>query len=133
MDASRLKDVPLFASLNGRQRKTVAQFAEEIDVPTGQPLVREGDWAYEFFVIEKGTCEVRHGEERIAELGPGDFLGEVGVMGSRQRIASVVATSPMTLIALTAQQLKTIAVQMPDVELKLRAAIEERTRALAEA
>ena len=76
----------------------MAQCADEVDLRAGKELVREGDWSYEFFVIEEGTAEVVQRGERLAELGPGDFFGEMGVMEDTTRNASVIATSAMTAI-----------------------------------
>jgi CRP-like cAMP-binding protein len=130
MDASRLAAIPLFASLTRRERGVVARHADEVDVPDGTLLVVEGRFSYEFFVIEEGTADVVHGERRIAELGPGDFLGEMGVLGDTRRSASVVATSPITAIVMTAAALRYVAREMPAVGERLRAAIEERSERL---
>jgi len=130
MDESRLAAVPLFASLSRRERQAVARHADEVDVPEGTALVREGRFSYEFFVIEQGTAAVVHGERRIAELGPGDFLGEMGVLADARRSASVVATSPVTAIVMTAAALRYVAREMPAVGERLRAAIEERSERL---
>ena len=130
MDESRLATLPLFAPLTRRERSVVARQADEVDVPEGTLLVVEGRFSYEFFVIEEGTADVIHGERRIAELGPGDFLGEMGVLGDARRSASVVATSPITAIVMTAAALRYVAREMPAVEERLRAAIEERSERL---
>lgn len=76
MEESQLRSVPLFQSLSSEERRAVAQHADQIEVPEGTELVRQGEFAYEFFVIEEGTAEVTRDDERVAELGPGDFLGE---------------------------------------------------------
>jgi CRP-like cAMP-binding protein len=130
MDDSRLTAIPLFASLKKRERKKVAKCADEVDLPEGKCLVDEGDFAYEFFVIEEGTAEVRQGDECLAELGPGDFFGEMGVMGRAQRNASVVATSPITAIVMTGWEFRSVARELPQVADRIRAAIEERGRSL---
>ena len=130
MDESRLATLPLFASLTRRERGVVARHADEVDVPEGTLLVVEGRFSYEFFVIEEGTADVVHGERRIAELGPGDFLGEMGVMSDARRSATVVATSPITAIVMTAAALRYVAREMPAVGERLRAAIEERSERL---
>ena len=58
LDAKQIEQVPLFAGLDKRERARVAQHADEIDVPEGKRLAREGDLAYEFFVIREGTADV---------------------------------------------------------------------------
>ena len=130
MDDSRLTAVPLFASLSKRERRRVAAVADEVEVSEGRHLVDQGEWAYEFFAIEDGTAKVVRDGEHVADLGAGDFLGEAGVIGKVQRNASVIATSPLTAIVLTAHDLRAIARDMPAVAERLREAIDERGRVL---
>jgi CRP/FNR family transcriptional regulator, cyclic AMP receptor protein len=126
MDPKHLKSVPLFAGLGRKELKVLASLADEIDEPEGTTLAKEGSFAYEFFVIQQGTAAVTHGEERLAELGPGDFFGEIGVLSATRRIATVTATSPMELIVLTNLALRSIDHEHPDVHQRLKQAIEER-------
>jgi CRP-like cAMP-binding protein len=126
MDEKRLKSVPFFGALSKRERMGVAKIADEIDVPEGKCLAREGEFAYEFFVIEEGTAEVTHEGESLAQLGPGDFFGEVGIFASERRMANVAATSPMELIVLTSGALRTVRREHPAVAERLRQAIDER-------
>ena len=130
MDELHLKDIPLFASLSKAERREVARHADEVDVSPGRDLVKEGDFAYEFFVIEDGTAEVRRGGDRVAELGPGDFLGEMGIVEHAARNASVTATSPMTVAVMTHQDLHSIERAMPSVAKQIRDAVEARAQAL---
>ena len=93
-------------------------------------MVREGEWPYEFFAIEEGTAEVRRGDQLLAELGPGDFFGEMALVGDTRRNATVVATSPLTVVVMTGQAFRQTARELPEVGAKIRAAIEERGRHL---
>jgi CRP/FNR family transcriptional regulator, cyclic AMP receptor protein len=126
MDEKRLRSVPFFGGLDKRECRTVARLADEIDIPEGQRLAREGEFAHEFFVIEEGTAEVDHEGETIAELGPGDFFGEIGILATERRMATVTATSPMELIVLTSGALRTVRREHPEVAERLRKAIDER-------
>ena len=126
MDEKHLEAVPLFAGLGRKQRRAVAQRADEIDVSAGTKLAREGEFAYEFFVIRDGTADVMHDGESIAQLGPGDFFGEVGVFASERRTASVTATSDMELIVLTSGDLRAIDREYPGVHQQLADAIDSR-------
>jgi CRP-like cAMP-binding protein len=130
MDEGRLKAAPLFAGLSRKEIRALAPRADEVDLEEGRTIVREGEWPYEFFAIEEGTAEVRRGDQLLAELGPGDFFGEMGVVSDRRRNATVVATSPVTVIVMTAQAFRQTAREMPEVADKIRAAIEERNRQL---
>jgi CRP-like cAMP-binding protein len=131
MDVKHLDRLPLFATLSKKQREVIAQHADEVDLGPGKELVHEGAIAWEFFVIESGEAEVRHGTEAVAKLGPGDFFGEIGVLAKdARRTASVVTTSSMRAIVMAAHELRVIANEMPEVAERLRAAIAERTKQL---
>ena len=127
MDKSRLKAIPLFATLDDHDLQVIATFANETSVSEGDTLVREGDFSYELMAIEEGTAEVRHGGNVIASLGPGDFFGEVGVLQNELRNATIVATSAMRLITLTTWELKRMR-NMPGVMEKINETIAARAR-----
>jgi CRP-like cAMP-binding protein len=126
MDEQKLRTLPLFASLGKSELRQVAQAADEVDVREGKELVHEGEFAYEFMVIEDGQAEVLRGGEHVADLGPGDFLGEIGAMERGTRNASVVARSPMSLAVITAHELRTLTTQIPPLGDALRKAASER-------
>jgi CRP/FNR family transcriptional regulator, cyclic AMP receptor protein len=130
MDEARLRGIPLFAGLGRKERKSVARQADEVDIEAGRHLVREGEFAYEFFAIEEGTAEVRRGDQFLAELGPGDFFGEMGLIGNVTRNASVIATSPLTVLVLTGSAFRQLDRELPNVSKQIRKAIEERCRQL---
>ena len=126
MDASRLKSIPLFADIPDDELAQIATFAQEVTVEAGRELVREGDFSYEFMAIEDGSAEVtRHGEH-VAELGPGDFFGETGLLEKTLRNATVTATSPMRVVTLTGWDLKRIERRVPEAIERVRATLEER-------
>jgi len=129
MDPRDVQSIPLFAGLSKDDQKVVAQYADEVDVDTGTVLAQEGRLAYEFFAIKAGTAEVKLGGQRAAELGPGDFFGEIGLLAGDRRVASVVAASPMSLIVLTGSQLRAIDSRMPGVAERIRSAMAERIAA----
>jgi CRP-like cAMP-binding protein len=130
MDEDRVKAIPLFAGLNRKECRALAPRADEVELAEGKALVREGEWAYEFFAIEEGTVEVRRGDQLLGELGPGDFFGEMGLMADTRRNATVTAMSPVKVVVMTAQAFRQTARELPEVADKIRAAIEERCRAL---
>jgi CRP-like cAMP-binding protein len=92
-------------------------------------LAQEGRLAYEFFAIKAGTAEVNLGGQHAAALGPGDFFGEIGLLAGDRRVASVVATTPMSLVVLTGSQLRAIDSRMPGVAERIRAAMAQRIAA----
>ena len=131
MDEAHLKSVPLFQGLSKRDRRRMCQLADVVDVPQGTDLVREDEFAYEFFVIEEGEVEVsRHEGGHVANLGPGDFFGEMGVLDDVRRNASVVSRTALTAIVMTTQDFRAMSREMPAVAERIRATVAERTRAL---
>ena len=129
MDPRDVQSIPLFAGLSKDDQKVVAQYADEVDVEPGTVLAQEGRLAYEFFAIKAGTAEVKVGGAHTATLGPGDFFGEIGLLGGDRRVASVVATTPMSLVVLTGSQLRAIDSRMPGVAERIRSAMAQRIAA----
>jgi CRP/FNR family transcriptional regulator, cyclic AMP receptor protein len=126
MDATRLKRIPVFADLDDAALAQVAGLAAEVSVPSGKELVREGDYSYDVLAIEEGTAEVTRGGDKIADLGPGDVIGEMGVLERSQRNATVVATSPMLLVTLTSWDIRKLKKSTPSVVAHLRGVVEQR-------
>ena len=131
MDESSLRSIALFESLPAQSRAAIAKHADELDVPEGTELARQGDFAYEFFVIEDGAADVLRDGEKIAELGPGDFLGEMGIIGRVVRNATVRTTAPARVIVMTEQDFRSMARTNPTVASRITAAVEQRCQALA--
>ncbi len=100
MDPTRLKTIPLFAQLNDHERHQVAQWADEVDVAEGEHLVHQGAFAHEFFVILEGTAKVTQDDRDLAELGAGDFFGEIALLREIPRTATVTARTDTLLYAL---------------------------------
>jgi len=126
MDPARLDGLPLFADLADDERAEAAACTREVMVAAGDTLAAQGDNAYEFFVIETGEAEVRRGGEVIASVRQGDVVGEIGLLVTGTRTASIVATTPMTLIAMFSREFKQIETRMPVIAESLRATIRER-------
>ena len=126
MDVSRLKSIPLFEDVPEDELRQIAGFAQEVNVDQGRELVREGDFSYEFMVIEDGEAEVTRGGDHVADLGPGDFFGEMGLLERTLRNATVTAKTQMRLVTLTGWDLKRMERHIPDAIERVRATLEER-------
>src|SRR5256885_16994308 len=98
MYPGRLKPTKLFEPIPDDELAAIAPFAEEREVEEGTPLVKEGQFSYEFMAIEEGTAEVTRGGEHVANLGPGDFFGEIGLLERALRTATVTPASPLRLM-----------------------------------
>lgn len=126
MDPSSLKQVPLFAELHENERRQVAQWADEVEVPAGERLVNQGAFAHEFFVITQGRAEVRKDDQQITELGPGDFFGEMALLEEERRTASVIAKEPMRVIVMFGRDFRAMEHTMPHVAKDIRQKMDER-------
>ena len=126
---AELKDVPFFSSLSKRELTTVAQQMEEIEIPEGKQLVREGDFGHEFFLIVDGTAEVVRGGARIAERGQGEFFGEMALLDEERRTATVTAKSPMRVLVMTRQNFRALDGTAPEIHATVAEAIEARRAA----
>ena len=126
MDPERLAGLPLFAELDDSERAEVAARTREVTIEAGTTVAAQGDNAYEFFVIEAGEAEVRRGGQVIASVRQGDVVGEIGLLVTGTRTASIVATTPMTLIAMFSREFKRIETRMPVIAKSLRATMRER-------
>ena len=126
MDPARLQKIPVFAGLSDDELRHVAQLAAEVSVEAGKELVREGDYAYDVLAIEEGTARVERDGRVVAELGPGDVVGEMGVLERSQRNATVVAQSPMLLVTLTSWDIRRLRKSAPDAVEHLRKLVEQR-------
>ncbi len=114
MDPDNLRAVPVFASMAEPDLRMIATFASEDSVPAGATLMREGDYSNEMVAIESGTADVIRDGRKVAGLGPGDVVGERGVLERELRTASIVASSPMRLIRLSSWDVKRLPVEIRD-------------------
>jgi CRP-like cAMP-binding protein len=126
MKAERLRKIPLFEGLNDHQYQRLERWTDEIDVPTNKHLVNEGAYPHEFMVIEQGTAEVTHDGAHLADLGPGDFFGEMALLLNVPRTATVVATSDITLVVMHERDFRAMEDEIPVVARRVEKVMEER-------
>ena len=98
--AEMLRRVELFAVLPPDVLAAAADEAVEVQFPAGRPIVRQGEVGTGLFVLTSGRARVVRDGDQIAELGPGDFFGELSVIDQEPRIAQVVAEEPVICLAL---------------------------------
>lgn len=125
--ADLIRNVPLFAECSKQELAQIAHLADEIDLPEGSRLTREGSAGHEFVVIVAGTADVQRGDEVINQLGPGDFLGEVALLTGQPRSATVVATSPVRALVLAHHSFNELLADAPEVRKKVERSAQERS------
>jgi CRP-like cAMP-binding protein len=127
MEETKLRSVPLFSGLSRKELQRLSSMTDEIVLPRGTRLISEGAFSHEFLLITAGSAEVLRTDIVVAELGPGDFAGEVGVMRDARRNASVVAKTELTAIVMTGRDLRRMAHELPSVASQIDAAIAARS------
>jgi hypothetical protein len=130
-DVGGLRNLPLFRDLTPRELDLIAHSAYEDAAEPGQPIVRQWDPSREFYVILDGTAEVRTEERHLADLGPGDYFGELaaldwGASFGYPRLASVIATSPARLLVFPGASFNTLVRDVPAFGDEIRRAVRER-------
>lgn len=121
-----IKSVPLFAKLSGDCLRDVASIADEIDLPEGKELTREGERAREFIILLEGSAEVMKDGRLINTLGKGDFLGEIGLITKLPRTATVKTTSPVRALVMTDRDFMHLVHESPSVGQGVLEALGER-------
>jgi CRP/FNR family cyclic AMP-dependent transcriptional regulator len=126
VDVRELAGIPLFADLSKKELGAIAGWCDVVDVPAGSPLLKQGSFPHEFFVILDGTVTVERFGEEVATLGPGDFFGEIALLEHEKRTATVVAAKPLKVAVMTARQFGLARAQMPEVAERLERAARAR-------
>jgi CRP-like cAMP-binding protein len=126
MDEEALALVPFFSALSPAARRAVAPHAEQIDVSAGTQLTGEGKGGYLFFVIKSGRARVLQDEREVRELGEGDFFGEIALLETSERTASVIASTAMQLVVLTEAAFKRLVETDAAAARECEAAMRER-------
>lgn len=128
MDRSRVAPLSVLSGCPEEELDAVARVASEREFPAGETLMSEGDFGHSLFLVESGSADVTVEGEKVGEIGPGDVVGEVAVLASGRRIASVVATSPVKAIAFFKRDVWDLENDAPEAARRLRAAMEEHVR-----
>ena len=123
MDGAGLATIPMFERLPAEDRERLASVCSTVEVDADTTLVHEGDFGFTMFAIVTGTADVTKDGEVLRTLGPGDVFGEIAVLSSGRRTASVTARTPMELIAVLNRDVWRLEREAPDIGAALRQTI----------
>jgi CRP/FNR family transcriptional regulator, cyclic AMP receptor protein len=124
-----LAEVPLFEACSKADLVRVAALADELDVPEGRVLMRQGEYGHECFVILEGKARVSFRGRRGTTIGPGECFGEMALLQPRgKRSATVTAESDMDLLVLGSREFSSMIEKVPSVGRKVMAAVADRVR-----
>jgi CRP-like cAMP-binding protein len=121
-----LKRTPLFSECTKADLVEVAISAEEREAPAGDRLTEEGRRGREFFLLVEGAVAVRRGGKKLADLGPGDWFGEIAILTYKPRTATVTATSPVRLLVITDRAFRRVVETRPRIALNVLRSVAER-------
>jgi CRP-like cAMP-binding protein len=127
VDSSRFAAFPDFADLPADELDELAASMKEVDVAAGAHVITVDDYGTAIYFIEEGLAEVVDGGGDPNAVGPGDVIGEIGLLLTGERTATVVAQTPMRLLSLSGQDFERIRERVPEVEQSLRRLGLERT------
>ncbi|HVH53128.1 MAG TPA: cyclic nucleotide-binding domain-containing protein [Actinomycetota bacterium] len=136
-DIELLGRVPLFDGLSRALLGRVAALTEEITYNAGRVIVEKDTPGRAFYVIVDGMARVVKGQivtaRREAELGPGDFFGELALLDGERRAATVIATTDLTTIRIERTDFRRLLREEPELALKLLEGMARRTRRILDA
>ena len=123
-----LRKVPLFSRMNQRQLERLGQLADEIEVGLDEVLAEQGRVGHEFFIVLDGHLVVLDGRNPIAQLGPGDFFGEIALLDGRPRTATVRAEGITRLLVVGHREFHALMDEFPSVRTAVLEAVADRLR-----
>jgi CRP-like cAMP-binding protein len=133
MDRGRVAPLSILDGVSDEELDAVARVATERQFAEGETLMTEGDFGHSLFLIEEGSADVLSDGAKVGTVGAGDVVGEIAVLASGRRVASVVATAPVRAIALFKRDVWALDSEAPEASRRLRAAIEQHGPADADA
>jgi CRP-like cAMP-binding protein len=129
VNASRIAALPAFADLPAEELDALAEVMSELEVEPGAKVVTVDDYGTAIYFVEEGEAEALADDgAAIQSLGPGDMFGEIALILTGQRTATVVARTPMRLLSLSGQDFERIRERVPELEGSLRRLGLERAR-----
>jgi CRP/FNR family transcriptional regulator, cyclic AMP receptor protein len=121
-----IEKVPLFSKLSRKGLEDVAHLADEIDLPAGKVMAKEGDRGREFFVLLEGEADVTKGAKSVNRMTRGDFFGEIALVTHMPRTASVTAIGDVRVLVITERDFTGLLKRSPEISRGIAEALAER-------
>lgn len=126
----RLRAVPIFTGCTAKELQLVARLVEELTIPDGTVLVREGEVGHEFFILVEGCAEVSKGGRTVATLVPGDHFGELALLDHHPRDATITMTSPGVVLVMAPREFNSLLLQAPSLTRRIAVTLARRVHEL---
>jgi len=127
-----LRSIPLFEGLGERELEQIARLVDEVDVPAGRVLMRQGEPGSEMFIIVSGSFTIDRNGHVIRECGAGAALGELAILSEGPRSATVTANEPGRLLAVGHREFHALLDVAPEIARHLLVNLARQLRALDE-
>jgi CRP-like cAMP-binding protein len=130
-DADRLRKIPFFEDLTPEDLERIARIGERRTFGAGDTIIAKDTEGQALFVLLSGAAEVEAGGT-THRLGPGDFVGEMALLGRRPRSANVTAAEPTECLVFEAMYFKPFLIKNPSVAVAILEGVVERLREVQE-
>jgi CRP/FNR family cyclic AMP-dependent transcriptional regulator len=124
-----LRGLPLFELCSKRDLRRIGALADEREIAAGTELIREGEPGSEFYVVVDGEVDVRRRGRRVARLGAGSYVGEIALLSRSPRTATVVAATPLRVLAISGRDFVALLDTLPELWLKVARTLADRVDA----
>ena len=125
-----LRRIPLFSGFDRRRMERLGMLADEVDVPAGKVLMRQGESGSDMMIVVRGSVAVERDGSRLNTLGPGDFFGEIALVDGGPRTATITAEDPTTLLVISHRDFHSMMDEFPEVASQVMNALANRVRHL---
>lgn len=126
VDVDRLRRVTLFSALGEDEVKRFVDAATVTEHPSGEALTEQGALGHRFHLLLEGAAEVERDGRRLGSVGPGDFVGELGLLGGGPSTATVRCTEPTTCLTLRREAFWEVLEAEPAVALRILEVVSRR-------
>jgi CRP/FNR family transcriptional regulator len=123
-----IRSVPMFAKLGRAELEQIAALVDEIDVPAGRVLMRQGENGQEMFLVVSGRFRIERNGETIAERGPGSALGEISLISEGPRTATVTAEEPSQVLVAARREFHTLMDGHPQIRAQILEGLADKIR-----
>jgi len=127
-----IASVPLFARLGRKELEQIAQLVDDVDIPAGKVLMRQGESGSEMFIIADGTVRIERNGEFIRDVGPGTPIGEMALLSEGPRTATVTTNGPTRILLAGHREFHQLMEQHPTIRLAILDGLASKIRLLDE-
>jgi len=127
-----LATVPLFAACSKKDLQRIARASDEVEIPAGRTLMKQGEVGRECFILVEGKVKIERNGRKVASKGPGAYFGELSLLDKGPRTATVIAETPITVLVLGPREFSAVLDEVPQLSHKLLTALAQQVRSLDE-